>query len=106
MGADTKRREARKRKFGADAPHKPHVTASQLEDKESLADEPLKKKSKQDISTPTSPRIFTGENDETDSIPITTDIVAENQNLALVRVQRFIVFIGSSFFLEGFGFGF
>lgn len=104
MGADTKRREARKRKFGAYASQKPQITASQLEHKGSVAAEPPKKKCKQCISTPTSLQASAVENVETGCIPITTDMVAENQGSALVKVQRFIVFIGPTFFyLEGYG---
>lgn len=107
MGADTKRREARKRKFGIYASQKPQITASRPEDKGSAADEPPKKKCKQYIPTPTSPQASVVENEETGYIPITTDTVAETQDSAPVKVQRFIVFIGASFFnLEEYGFKF
>lgn len=102
MGADIKRREARKRKFGADTAQNPQTTALQVEVDGSIADEPPKKQSKQDLPTPASPQASATENEKTGSTPIGTDVVAENEDIAQVKVQRFIVFIGLLFsFMEG-----
>jgi len=107
MGADAKRKEARKRKFGADASEMPRTTGYQVEDNRGVADEPFKKKSKQDTATSTNPQASAVENEETCFIPITTNTIAEDQGLAPGKVQRFIVFIGqSSFYLEESWFGF
>ena len=67
MGADLKRKEARKRKFGGE-----HLEGSS-------ADEPLKKKSRQILQP---------------AFPEKAAVVGENGKSATLKAQRFIVFIG------------
>ncbi|CAF9942865.1 hypothetical protein IMSHALPRED_005265 [Imshaugia aleurites] len=68
MGADLKRKEARKRKFGGE-----HLEGSS-------ADEPLKKKSRQILQP---------------AFPEKAAVVGENGKSATLKAQRFIVFIGN-----------
>lgn len=96
MGADAKRKEARKRKFGADTSEKLQNSGPHLDDKGGVGYKPPRKKSKQDCSKPSSPKDSPLENEETGCTLLTTDAVPEVQELTSAKVQRFIVFIGLS----------
>lgn len=98
MVADARRKEARKRKFGADTAKRPSSTGSQ---QENVAGEPANKKSKQNVSNASCIPTVAG-NDETRSTPIKTDTVADDNDLASARNQRFIVFIGQFLFTSEF----
>lgn len=98
MVADARRKEARKRKFGAYTAKRRSSTDSQHE---SVADEPANKKSKQNVPNASYPSTIAG-NHETRSTPTMSDSVADGNDLASAGNQRFIVFIGQFLFTSEF----
>lgn len=94
MVADARRKEARKRKFGANTSERRSITSFGQENE---AGGPANKKSKPDVSNPGAPPNAT-ENDETSCTLVETDKVADNLDSASAKNQRFIVFIGQFHF--------
>lgn len=101
MGADLKRKEARKRKFGGKNSESLLLDAGvKLDLERTSADEPPKKKLKQAPPPPPSfsDNIITIENIAAGKVAVVDESTDQGQEetLAAQKAQRFIVFIGQS----------
>ena len=98
MGADAKRKEARKRKFGATATETLATTESKTDNAETIANEPPKKRRKEkkepEPMKVTSSKIPVSAVGEADDPTGVHDATAPALDTANQKAQRFIVFIG------------
>ncbi len=99
MGADLKRREDRKRKFGGQSRDILFDADVQLDLEDTSANESLKKKSKQALPPPSSSEeIPTAEKDAAGKVAVVEESTDQGKEEKSVnqKAQRFIVFIGLS----------
>ncbi len=95
MGADAKRKEARKRKFGIVATASLCNTAPTSENNAAVVYEPRKKrKESQEPSTKADARSPIAENEQAENATTLSNAASQGQDTAIEKTQRFIVFIG------------
>ena len=97
MGADIKRKEARKRKFRGQNNESLLEAGVKMNLEGTSADEPAKKKSKQ-APPPSSRNVYTLEKNTIGKVAVADESTEQGieEHLATQKAQRFIVFIGPS----------